>query len=36
MKLEVGDKAPAFKVKDQNGEIVSNKDYAGKPYVIYF
>jgi len=35
-KLEVGDKAPAFKSVDQNGKSVSNKDFAGAPYVIYF
>ena len=36
MKLKPGDKAPSFKVKDQNGKLVSSKDYFGKPYVIYF
>ncbi len=36
MKLKVGDKAPEFKTKNQNGDIVSSEDFAGKPYVIYF
>lgn len=36
MKLSVGEKAPTFSVQDQDGEIVSSADYAGKPYVIYF
>ena len=35
-KLKQGDKAPAFKVHDQNGEIVSLKDFAGKKVVLYF
>ncbi len=36
MTLNVGDKAPAFKTPDQNGDIKTNKDFAGAPYVIYF
>lgn len=36
MELTVGDKAPAFKCLDQNGTMRTNKDFAGKPYVIYF
>jgi thioredoxin-dependent peroxiredoxin len=35
-KLEAGMKAPAFKGKDQNGEIVSLSDYKGKKLVLYF
>lgn len=35
-RLEVGDKAPSFKCLNQDGEQVSNKDFAGSPYVIYF
>lgn len=34
--LKIGDKAPTFKVKDQNGDVKTNKDFAGSPYVIYF
>ena len=34
--LQVGDKAPAFSGKDQNGIKVSLKDYAGKKVVLYF
>ncbi|MFN8014983.1 MAG: thioredoxin-dependent thiol peroxidase [Acidimicrobiia bacterium] len=36
MKLKVGDKAPKFKVVDQNNKVQDSKDYEGKPYVIYF
>jgi peroxiredoxin Q/BCP len=35
-KLKVGDKAPDFKGKDQDGNIVSLKDFKGKKLVIYF
>jgi peroxiredoxin Q/BCP len=34
--LKEGDKAPAFKGKDQNGKIVSLADYKGKKLVLYF
>lgn len=36
MKLNVGDKAPDFKANDQNGKIVSLKDYKGQKVVLYF
>lgn len=36
MELKVGDKAPAFKAKDQNGNTVSLSDFKGKKVVIYF
>lgn len=36
MALSVGDKAPAFTVKDTNGNTVSLADYSGKTVVIYF
>jgi peroxiredoxin Q/BCP len=36
MALKVGDKAPAFKLKNQNGEIISLSDLKGKPVVLYF
>ena len=36
MKLSVGDKAPDFKIKDQDGKAVSLKDYEGKKVVLYF
>lgn len=36
MKLNEGDKAPDFKVNNQNGEPVSLKDYKGKKVVLYF
>ncbi len=34
--LKAGDKAPDFKCKNQEGEIVSLKDFKGKKLVIYF
>ncbi len=34
--LKVGDKAPEFKGKDQNGNDISLKDFKGKKVVIYF
>lgn len=36
MALSVGDTAPAFTVKDTNGNTVSLSDYAGKTVVLYF
>lgn len=33
---EVGEKAPAFKAKDQNGNIVSLTSFKGKKVVLYF
>ena len=34
--LQEGDKAPAFKGMDQNGNAVSLADYKGKKVVLYF
>lgn len=34
--LKVGDKAPAFSAKDQNGKTISLKDLKGKNIVLYF
>jgi len=34
--LQEGDKAPAFKSKDQNGKSVSLNDYKGKKVALYF
>jgi peroxiredoxin Q/BCP len=34
--IEPGSKAPAFSLKDQNGQIHRLSDYAGKPLVLYF
>ena len=34
--LNVGTKAPAFTLPDQNGTEVSSAALTGKPYVIYF
>ena len=34
--LKAGDKAPDFKAKDQNGKIVSLKDFEGEKFILYF
>src|SRR5690606_4069726 len=34
--LQQGDKAPGFTAKDQNGKLVSLKDYKGQKVVLYF
>lgn len=34
--LKVGDKAPDFSAKDQDGNIHSLKDYKGKKLVVFF
>src|SRR4029078_1341852 len=34
--VDVGKKAPAFTLKDQNGTVHRLADYAGKPVVRYF
>ena len=36
VKLEAGDKAPAFTLPDQDAKLVSLKDFAGQPVVVYF
>lgn len=36
MELQAGDKAPDFKAKDQNGNIVSLKDLKGKKIALFF
>jgi peroxiredoxin Q/BCP len=36
MELNVGDKAPAFSGKDENGNPISLENYAGKKLVLYF
>jgi len=36
MALEVGDRAPAFKLKNQDGELISLSDLKEKPVVLYF
>lgn len=36
MVLKEGDKAPAFKGKDQNGNTISLADFKGKKLVLYF
>jgi thioredoxin-dependent peroxiredoxin len=35
-RLDVGDRAPAFTLPDQDGAKVSLKDFAGRPVVVYF
>ena len=34
--LRAGDKAPAFKGKDQNGNVLSLENFSGKKLIIYF
>ncbi|TJY33956.1 thioredoxin-dependent thiol peroxidase [Pontimicrobium aquaticum] len=34
--LKIGDKAPNFKAKDQDGNIISLNDYKGKKLVLFF
>ena len=34
--LKAGNKAPDFKSKDQDGNEISLKDFAGKKLVLYF
>jgi len=34
--LEVGDKAPDFSMGDENGNIISLKDFANKKLILYF
>jgi thioredoxin-dependent peroxiredoxin len=34
--LKEGDTAPKFTAKDQNGDIVSLSDFAGKDVILYF
>lgn len=36
MKLKVGDKAPSFTSKDENGKAISLSDFKGKKIVLYF
>ena len=36
MALEVGDKAPAFKLKNQDGKTISLSDLKGNSVVLYF
>ncbi|MDI9320841.1 MAG: thioredoxin-dependent thiol peroxidase [Phycisphaerales bacterium] len=36
MKLKIGAKAPDFKAADQNGNLVSLKDYKGQKVALYF
>ena len=34
--LQAGDKVPHFKVMDQDGNAVSDTDFAGKKWVVFF
>jgi peroxiredoxin Q/BCP len=34
--LDVGDRAPSFALKDQNGKPLASSSLAGAPYVLYF
>ena len=34
--IDPGKKAPAFSLKDQNGETHRLSDYEGRPLILYF
>ncbi len=34
--LKTGDKAPAFKAQDQNGNTVKLADFKGRKLLVYF
>lgn len=34
--LQAGDKAPSFKVNDQDGNVISSEDYKGKKWIAFF
>jgi len=34
--LKIGDKAPGFKIKNQNGKEIQLKDFIGKKVVLFF
>jgi len=36
MELKIGDQAPSFAGKDQNGNTVKLEDYKGKKVILYF
>lgn len=36
MSLQIGDQAPDFEAKNQNGESVKRSDFLGKKIVLYF
>jgi len=36
MSLKIGDKAPDFEGRDQNGNILKLTDYLGKKIILYF
>ena len=36
MALKVGNKAPSFKLKNQDGKTISLSDFKSKPVVLYF
>ena len=36
MAINVGDKAPSFKLKNQDAKVISLSDLKGKPVVLYF
>jgi peroxiredoxin Q/BCP len=36
MSLQVGEKAPAFEGKDQDGNTISLSDFKGKKLILYF
>lgn len=35
-RLQSGDEAPAFSLRDQNGDVVNLSDFAGRKLLVYF
>ncbi len=35
-RLKVGEKAPLFESKDENGKTFNNQSFQGQPYILYF
>ena len=36
MELNVGDKAPVFEGKDQDGNVIKLEDFKGEKVILYF
>ncbi|MBK5212421.1 MAG: thioredoxin-dependent thiol peroxidase [Flavobacteriaceae bacterium] len=34
--VQAGDKAPDFKMNDQDGNVISSKDFKGKKWIVFF
>ncbi len=36
MELKPGDRAPAFALADEDGQVISSERFKGQPYFVYF